>query len=169
MAIRHVKPGKELEYDDWIHRVVGAVTKYPGFRGITLLTPGGNPNARYTLYRFADQKSLDHWQNSAERKQLIREVKKYADQHFEKRSGLETWFLLPTERGVPPRWKMALSIFSGVFIVSIISRLLLADHLADWSLPASTAVYGSITVIVLTWFYMPWLSGVLRKWLYGED
>jgi uncharacterized protein len=89
---RKIKKGRELEYANWFGRMTEAIKNAPGFRGVTVLVPGGDSDSRVILYRFSDAASTDAWENSPERKALMSEVKDYAVNAYEKASGLETWF-----------------------------------------------------------------------------
>ncbi len=88
---RRIKPGHELEYANWFGRIVEAIKKAPGFRGITVVVPADS-DSRIILYRFADVETMESWEMSPERQELMSEVEKYASQSYDSMSGLETWF-----------------------------------------------------------------------------
>jgi uncharacterized protein len=92
---RWINPGHELEYANWFGRITEALKTAPGFRGISVLVPGGNPAARIILYRFADILTMERWENSQERKELLSELNGLATQTYDKMAGVETWFHLP--------------------------------------------------------------------------
>ena len=94
---RWINPGRELEYANWFGRMVEALKKAPGFRGISVLVPGGTPDARIILYRFADIPTMEAWENSPVRKELLSELSGLATQTYEKMAGVETWFHIPEE------------------------------------------------------------------------
>jgi antibiotic biosynthesis monooxygenase (ABM) superfamily enzyme len=49
--------------------------QFPGYLGTTVIAPGGNVSSvRYIINRFADQASLDAWENSLEAIKLIEEI-----------------------------------------------------------------------------------------------
>lgn len=93
MISRRVKPGRELEYANWFGRLVQAVKKAPGFKGITVIVPD-DKDSRIILYRFADVQTNENWENNSDRKELLSEVNEYATQTYEIAGGLETWFHL---------------------------------------------------------------------------
>jgi uncharacterized protein len=169
IVARHINPGYEKQFENWMHRISAAVAKEPGFRGITVITPTKEENVRYVVYKFSDKKLLDNWERSDTKKKFITELKEYATQHYERATGLETWFTLHEHRlNAPPKWKMALSAFSGVFIISVIARLLFTRFTNNWNFYVTIAFYSAITVSALTWFYMPQLTKLLKHWLYPE-
>lgn len=167
---RHIKPGHEKEYADWFGRILDTMKKFPGYRGVTVVVPGeADPDARIILYRFADKTSIENWENSPERKKLLSEVENYATQIYTRASGLETWFELPDTHSVvpPPKWKMTIVVFVAATIVSFISKLVLGPYVADWSLLETSILYSIILVLTLTYFAMPNLTRLLRRWLYS--
>lgn len=95
---RRIKKGHELEYANWFGRVTEAIKKAPGFRGVTVLVPGGDSDLRIILYRFADVGTMEAWENSPERKELMSEIEGYATQVYDKAGGLETWFHISDAR-----------------------------------------------------------------------
>jgi len=95
---RRIKKGHELEYSNWFGRITEAIKKAPGFRGITVLVPGEDSDSRIVLYRFTDVATMDAWESSPERKELMSEVNEYATQVYDKAGGLETWFHISDAR-----------------------------------------------------------------------
>ncbi len=167
---RHIKPGHEKEYADWFGRILDTMKNFPGYRGVTVVVPRGtDPDARIILYRFADKTAMENWENSPERKKLVSEVENYATQIYTRASGLETWFNLPNTHSVvpPPKWKMAIVVFVAATLVSFISKLVLGPYVANWSLLETSILYSIILVLALTYFAMPSLTRVFRRWLYS--
>jgi antibiotic biosynthesis monooxygenase (ABM) superfamily enzyme len=166
---RHIKPGRDKEYSDWFGRMLDTMKGFPGYRGVTVVVPGGtDPDARIVVYRFADNATMENWENSPERKKLLSEVENYSTQTYTKASGLETWFELPNTHSVvpPPKWKMAAVSFLAAGVISFVSHLILGSYLGTWSLAATTIIYTGILVLTLTYFAMPNLTRALRRWLY---
>jgi hypothetical protein len=166
---RHIKPGHDADYAEWFGRILEVMKKFPGYRGVTVVVPGGSdPDARIILYRFADTASMEKWENSAERNNLLSELDRYSIQVYTKATGLETWFELPNIHSVvpPPKWKMAAVTLLAAGIVSFISHFILGAYLETWPLVVTSIVYSAILVLVLTYFAMPNLTRLLKKWLY---
>ena len=67
--------------------------------------------------------------------------------------------------GTPPRWKMAIVTWLGVFPAVLFWSWLLSTHLSRLHPVAVTAVVTILVVVSLTWAIMPRLHGVLRPWL----
>ena len=171
MVSRRIKAGREKEYSDWVRRVIAAANEFPGYRGVTTLAPQGfDSDVRYVIWRFDNQKDLENWEKSEARNKFFLEVQNYAEQRYEKATGMETWFSLPDMHRVvaPPRWKMFLVTTFAAFLVSFTARFLLTPYLGTWPLLLTTLFYTALLVGVLTYFAMPWLSRLLRKWLYAS-
>jgi antibiotic biosynthesis monooxygenase (ABM) superfamily enzyme len=169
---RRIKPGREKEYSDWLRRVIEAANRFPGYRGVTTLAPEGfASDIRYMIWRFDNQKDLDNWEKSDVRNRLAAEVRNYAEQHYEESTGMETWFTLPDMHRIvaPPRWKMFLVTTLAAFLVSFVVRLALTPFLGAWPLVLTSLIYSALLVGALTYFAMPWLSRLFRRWLFADQ
>jgi uncharacterized protein len=143
--------------------------QFPGYLGTTVIAPGGNVSSmRYIINRFANQESLDAWENSEESLKLLEEVSKYSTK--QRVTGMETWFSLPNLKtiGPPPRWKMAIVSFIGAYSISLLAQYILGLYLAQSPLLTNTLM-TIILVLGLTYFAMPLLSRLLRRWLYPRN
>lgn len=120
------------------------------------------------LVRFADRASLEAWQSRPRTMHLLAAANDFASggPRPQQRSGLETWFSLPgaAAHAPPPRWKMAL-----VTWCALLPQVLLIGEVMPHDLPTIVkAMLGTaIPVVMLTWVLMPWLSRVLRRWLFA--
>jgi uncharacterized protein len=166
---RNIKASHEKDYDDWLLRYMILERNVPGYLGTTIIAPGDNSSSvRYIINRFADKASLAAWENSEEALKLIEEANNYSTRYYETATGLETWFTLPDFKTVvaPPRWKMAIVVFIAAYAISSLSRSILNPFLGSWPLLANSIIYSAILVAGLTYFALPMLSKLLRRWLY---
>lgn len=165
---KSIKPGYEKEYDDWLRRFLAFERRALGYLGTTVVLPGGtSSNIRYIIRRFTDRASMEIWDNSPDVQKQLHEANRYSTRHYETATGLETWFVLPDlKTAVPPRWKMAVVVFIAAYTTSLLSRSFLSPVLTEWPLIASTIISTTILVVSLTYFTLPVLSRVLRRWLY---
>lgn len=169
---RHIKPGHETDYNDWFDRIRNTMRTFPGYKGASVIIPGGDLDARIIIYRFKDQKSADNWEESNERQKLLWEVDKYATQSYSVAKGMETWFELPNTHkssAAPPKWKMALVLFICATLIGVISRLILSPYLSSSPLFITSPIYSAILVISLTYLIMPPATELLKKWLYKSE
>jgi antibiotic biosynthesis monooxygenase (ABM) superfamily enzyme len=126
---------------------------------------------RHIIHRFRDKESLDAWENSQELRKETEEVNKYSNPYFQKATGLETWFTIPdlkTNVPPPPKWKMAIVAFIGAYLISSLAAFILGSYLELQPLLFNLSM-TIILVIGLTYFAMPLLSRLLRRWLYPKN
>jgi len=166
---RRIKQGQEKAYDDWLLRTIVVARGFPGYRGVTTLSPEGiDSDLRFMVWRFENKTALENWEKSDTRNRLVDEGENYSTRHYERATGMETWFKMPNLKSVkaPPKWKMFLVTLLAAYVVSFVARLFLAPYLDSWPLLESNLVYVGILVATLTYFAMPRLSRLLRRWLY---
>ena len=174
---RNIMPNHEKDYDDWLERFMRSERQFPGYLGTTIIAPEGNTSSasssvRYIINRFKDQASLDAWENSEEAIKLLEEVNDYTTRHYERATGLETWFSLPRLKyefapPPPPRWKMAIVSFIGAYCISSVAQHIL--NLYPGQMPLLINLLMTVILVLgLTYFAMPLLSRLFRRWLYPE-
>ena len=143
--------------------------QFPGYLGTTIIAPGGNTSSvRYIINRFSDQASLDAWENSEVAISLIHEINKYST--LQRVTGLETWFTIPDMKAIvpPPKWKMAIVSFIGAYCISSLASFVLRPFLGLQ--PLFFNLFMTIILVIgLTYFAMPLLSRLLRRWLYPKS
>jgi antibiotic biosynthesis monooxygenase (ABM) superfamily enzyme len=165
---RRVSAGAESAFRAWSERFIEAASGFPGHEGASVLSVD-HGESRYLLLRFASATDLAHWERSAEYAALMRDADAFgpAGDYAEIRTGLETWFTLPDRAAParrPPRWKVALTTWVGLFPIVV----LLTALLRPLELPALAGqiVATAIPVVLLTWVVMPALTRQLYGWLY---
>ena len=82
--------------------------------------------------------------------------------------GLEVFF----QRGAvghPPRWKMALLTWLGVFPSVVVWSAILGPHLQTLHRVVATAVVTGFVVVTLAWGVMPLLTRLFGRWLRASD
>jgi uncharacterized protein len=166
---RNIAADHEKDYDDWLQRFMISERQFPGYLGTTIIASGGNiSSVRYVINRFADQASLDAWENSEVAHSLLEEVSKYSTR--QRVTGLETWFYLPNLKtiGAPPKWKMAIVSFIAAYSISLVAHYFLSIYLGQRPL-LRPLLMTIILVVGLTYFAMPLLSRLLRHWLYPRN
>lgn len=163
---RNIKVGHEKEYDEWLRRYMELERQVPGYLGTTIIAPAGSSSSvRYIINRFTDKSSLDAWENSEVARKLIEEANTCST--YNRVTGLETWFTLPNLKTIaaPPRWKMAIVAFIAAFCISSLAQYFIKFSLGQSPLLANV-VMNMILVLALTYFAMPLLSRLFRRWLY---
>jgi antibiotic biosynthesis monooxygenase (ABM) superfamily enzyme len=169
---RNIKPGCEKDYDEWLRRFLVLERKVPGYLGTTtIMETSTDSTVRHIIHRFRDKASLDAWENSQELRKLLEEVDKYSTPYLQRATGLETWFTIPDLNAnvpPPPKWKMAIVAFIGAYSISSVALYILSLLLGQQILFINLFM-NIILVIGLTYFAMPLLSRLLRRWLYPKN
>lgn len=171
-----VTAGREADFERWLDEVNQASARFPGHQGVTWLRPAaGTPasDQRYhAVLRFRNGRDLSRWLTSPEREVAVRHLGGIAveAEPRETTTGMETWFSLPGRPVLPPpRWKMAVVSFLGVYPCVLLFQLLGAQHLNELPVPLilRAAILPLMLAPLLTYLVMPWLSRTLRGFLYG--
>jgi len=165
---RNIIPGHEGQYDDWLRKFMVALREVPGYLSTTVIVPNENPNSRYIVHRFTDETSMINWEKSETRRKLLEEANRYSTPRYEKATGLETWFAIPGLHAIvpPPRWKMALLTFPPAYVLAYVANLIFKPIFVVMPLPVNNLIMTLTLVIGLTYFAMPLMSRLLKKWLY---
>jgi uncharacterized protein len=164
----HVKPGRGAEFERWAHDITIAAARYPGHLGGSWVRTAG---AYHVIYRFANDAMFHDWHESSERAAFLERLHPIAtlvkDDHL---TGMETWFELPDQpgRAAPPRWKMVIATWIGVFPLLTLLQWLVAPRLVDIPLVARVMILTLVVVVLMTYLVMPRLTRLLKRWLYPE-
>jgi antibiotic biosynthesis monooxygenase (ABM) superfamily enzyme len=169
---RRVKPGREGEYETWLHGIIEAASDFPGHMGVNILRPSGATDGRYVLiYRFDSWAHCEAWEKSDTRQHWVWQLKGIVEGEAETRrvTGLEAWFDLPE---VPvqkhaPQWKMAITLIVVVFAIVFPLQLLILPLTSDWPHFARTLLIAVIQVLLMTYLVMPRVTRLLRGWLFA--
>ncbi len=166
VATFRVAPGREADFELWAHEITAAASSFPGHLGASWVRSKG----RYqVIYRFADHSLFNAWHESAARAEFLKRLAPMAtlatDDHM---TGLETWFQLPNDPGrpAPPRWKMVVVTWIGVFPLLGLLQWQVTPRLGDIALLPKVMVIALIVVATMTYLVMPRLTILLRGWLY---
>jgi len=171
---RRVKPGHEAEFERLMTEFIRSAEAYPGCIGAQLVHPGDEEGVEDALYHalmaFDDAISLKAWQKSAQREAGLASIGPYIEGSAVMRgiSGLAHWFQPRTgaKGAQPPRWKVAVVTWLGIFPTVYLLFLGLGSILAPWSLLTRTLLLTVLVVIIMTWGVAPQLTRLFRPWLF---
>lgn len=166
-----VRPGREQGYEAWFHGIAADAQKFKGHLGVSTIRPHDHTHHEYVvILKFDCYNNLKTWIESDIRQEWIERLQPLIEkpEAIQTLTGLETWFTLPDKpmKTPPPRYKIAVVTWLGVFFtISILNRLLVP--LLAW-LPVllRTLLVTGLTVALLTYVIMPRLTQLFRKWLY---
>ena len=102
---RRIKPGHEVAYEAFLAGISGAARAFPGYLGIEVFrpTPSGHGGEYRTVYRFDSLAHLHGWLDSPERAAWLQRAEPHVagPMRTQVLTGLEGWFTLPTQPGLP--------------------------------------------------------------------
>ena len=75
----------------------------------------------------------------------------------------------PTRPAKPPRYKLALVTWLGVYPTLTVILALLGPAMETWPLPLRTLLVSVVMVVVLSWLILPLLTRVLQGWMSRSD
>jgi hypothetical protein len=171
-VISHVvKPGCEQGYEAWFQGIAADARKFKGHLGVSTIRPQEHSHPEYVvILKFDCYNNLKTWLESDIRREWIERLQPLISrpEAIQTLTGLETWFTLPKRpmSAPPPRYKMAIVTWLGVFFtISILNRLLV-PLLAGLPTLLSSLIITGLTVALLTYLIMPRLTQLFRQWLY---
>lgn len=168
---RRVRSGCEAEFQEALREFFQTSFAHGGVLGATMIVPPpGSDSREFGILRsFADEKERDGFYASS----IFKAWEKKCEPLTEANSwthrplhGLEAWFRSP--HAPPPRWKMAIATFVGVFPLAMILSATLGPVIREWHFVARNAVFNAFVVTLLAWVVMPVVTRLLRSWLQPE-
>jgi len=169
---RRIKPGCEAEYEKAMRTFVQFALGFPGHRGINILRPSAGGRDYIVVDKFSDETARGNFKASAEYRNWMNRLGELTegDPRMEELTGLEGWFTLPEDAGLakPPKYKMAIATFLGVFPVVMMLSLTIGPFVRSWPFVINNALFNACVVALLTWVIMPLITRALRHWLFPE-
>jgi Uncharacterized protein conserved in bacteria len=169
---RRVKPGFEVQYEDWLHGIVAAAADFPGHMGVNILKPSGATDGRYVLiYKFDTWAHCQAWEDSQTRKDWVGKLGDMVEGEGERKrvTGLEAWFELPEVPAAKhaPRWKMSIVLIVVVFVLVYPLQLIILPFVPSWPHWVKTLTIAVIQVLLMTYIFMPRVTKALKNWLFA--
>ena len=169
---RRIKPGHEAAYEAFLAGISGAARTFPGHLGVEVFRPTPGQGGEYrTVYRFDSLAHLQGWLDSPERAAWLARAEAHVagPMRTQVLTGLESWFTLPSQPGVPPPpYKMALVTWATIFPLITGVVVATAPLLGPLPLVVRLAVTTGVTVPLMTWVVMPRVTRLLHRWLYPD-
>src|SRR5262249_94087 len=172
MVFTHrVRSEKVDDYRIWRRKTIAAQAKYLGYLATDSFEPRGEAQDEWIdIVRYDTVDHLDAWVNSQERQDLLRDLDPLVENmHAHRLTGLEGWFTLnrrPDEavNGTPP-WKPALVVLVALYSTVMLLSILVNPLLQHFTFAVQMLIGNVLSIILLTWLVMPWVSRLLNFWL----
>lgn len=169
---RRVKPGREAEFEDWLHGIAEVAKTFEGQQGLSVLRPSDKTGGTYVIiYRFDDAEHAAAWESSAVRAEWIARLDGISDEVLDRSraTGLEVWFDLPRDQAVapsqPPRHVMAVVLITVIFALVFGLQALLGPYIAHWPRWSQVLIIVVLQVLSLTYLIMPIIAALLQRLL----
>jgi antibiotic biosynthesis monooxygenase (ABM) superfamily enzyme len=164
---RQVKPGCAEEFEKALREFARESLREPSTTGVHLIGPvPGSSRSEYGILRsfeseeasrrFYDSEIFNHWQQRVSGLVI-------GDSIVRRLHGLEAFFQ-DSKQG-PPRWKMAIITWLGVFPSVLLWSRVLPQFLGSLPQLLVVAIVNVFVVITLAWAVMPTLTRILSPWL----
>jgi len=168
---RRTKPGCEAEFEGAMREFITFALSSPGNRGIHVLrSDQGHPRDYTVVDRFSDMDARRAFTSSGPYKEWMVRLRALTEEepHIEEMGGLSGWFTLPDKPHAhpPPKPKMALVTFMGVYPLTSILPPLFARLMPGWHPLLRNVLVTGLIVALLTWVVMPNLTRLFRRWLF---
>lgn len=174
IARRRALPGHEAAYEALVREMFASMRGHRGFLGADLLPPERAGEDYQVVVNFADEDALLAWDDSEDRAAVHARMREHAVGEPEHRrlSGLEAWFapaVVPASMH-PPRHRMALVTWLGIWPTASLVLWLVAPRLQDLGLPflVVTLVNTVLITLLMTYVVMPRLTRITRPFLAGR-
>ena len=174
---RQVKQGFEVEFEHLMSQIIAVSATFKGHLGAQLVRPGDEQGVYDSLYHivlaFDSAAHLKDWQDSPARALGLAAAAPFIEGQTLVRhvSGLGLWFQAPSgpKQIAPPRWKVAVVTWLGIFPTVYLLFSLLGLVLNPWPLLPRLMVLTLLVVGLMTWLVAPMLTRLLKPWLYAAE
>lgn len=172
LVTRRVKPGQEATFEKLMAEMLRAAHQFDGHLGAQVVRPGDQPGSEPGLYHvvfaFDNQQHLQQWQESAARSLGLAALEPLVEGPAQTQViGMAHWFLTGSTQAPPPRWKVAIVTWLGIFPTVLVLFTLLGDTLATLPLFPRVMTLTGMVVVIMTWGVAPQLTRLLKPWLHA--
>lgn len=167
-----VKPGREAEYREWQGRIDAEAARLPGFLGNEVFAPvPGIQEEWVVVVRFDSPQHLQGWLQSDVRRRLIDQAALLWDEARVESfgGGFPGWFAPgaagPGQPAFPPDWKQAMIVLLTLYPTVMLLSLFLSPWLTGLPMPWALFISNVVSVVILTWAVMPYVNRLFGFWL----
>jgi len=169
IARRRALPHCAEAYEAVLRGMFADMRGFKGFQGAEYIPPTEAGGEHQVIVRFSTAADLAAWDASPLHATWMERTRTVAegDPEYRLLSGLEAWFPQTVVSGPkpPPRSRMAIITWLGIFPTVTLLQLIVAPFLAPLPLVLRMAVFTMLVVALMTWVVMPQLTRLLRGWI----
>ncbi|MBD1995632.1 antibiotic biosynthesis monooxygenase [Oculatella sp. FACHB-28] len=171
-VLQRVKPGCEMAFEQVLTDLIAAAHSFEGHLGVNVFRFGSSSSEYRIVFKFDRVSHLKQWETSPIRQQLLKRASQLTVDVGQTSilTGLETWFTLPTQPGMPPppRYKMVILSGIAIFILLNLATTFVVPLLLPLPPLLRTLVVVLLMVSIMTYGVMPRLTKLFAGWLYPK-
>ena len=170
LVTRRIKPGHEAMFESLMENMMAAAKDFNGHLGSQLVKPTAEePGLYQVVFAFDSDAHLQVWQSSPARALGLAAIEPLAEGPAQMRQviGMAHWFMTGTQHAPPPRWKVAITTWLGIFPTVLLLFTLLGDVLAPWPLVPRVMLLTMLVVLIMTWVVAPQMTRLMKPWLHS--
>jgi hypothetical protein len=172
IVYRQAKPQCGPAFEALVRGMDEDMKKFPGFLGAEIIPPATPQEEYQFIFRWANQRTINAWDASTTHGQWLQRLNDVAegDPEYRLLSGMEAWFAPTVMPGIkpPPRLKMALISWLGVFPTVIFLQFTIFPLIAQWPFLLQATAFTALMITLMTWVVMPVMTSLFRPWLIGR-
>jgi len=170
---RRVIKGQEARFEQLSSEMTCRASHYPGYLGADLFRPANPNDPEYRIiFKFADEQSLDAWQQSVERTELLEQIEPLLvmPSKVETMSGIINWFTLPGHNPVkpPPKYKMTIVSWLALYPTVTLIFFLFGEQLEQIPLLIRTFLVTAVVMVAMSYLLMPRFTRWFAFWLFPK-
>ena len=173
-VLQRVKPGCEAAFEAVLVDLFEAAKGFEGHLGVSVFRPIDRANPEYRIvFKFDRISHLKQWEISPIRQRLLEQANRLTvgAGQVSILTGLETWFTLPKNLGLPPPPRYKMMVISGITIYVLINliNVLIVPLIAPLPGLLKTLVVTLLMVSIMTYIAMPRMTKLFANWLYPKS
>jgi len=174
VIVHHVPPELADRFVELQEDITTAAKLARGYVRTEVYPPADPDSDQWVVVMtFADQDCLDRWFESPERIRRISKMREEIGEFSVRKlpSGFGEWFagLDPNDGGAPveqlPGWKMVLAVLLALYPTVMLITIFINPWLSGLGLASTILIGSAISVCLLQYALMPALTSAIRRWL----
>jgi antibiotic biosynthesis monooxygenase (ABM) superfamily enzyme len=171
-VIVHRLPPERVERFLELQRgITQAAEDFRGYEATDVYPPTDRQDTNWVVViHFDAPETLQRWLDSPVRAEWVEKLRSEMGDFRLKSlpTGFAAWFaglVNESKGGLPPSWKMALTVLLALYPTVMLLTILLVPHLSPLGLALSMLISNALSVSTLQWVVMPVLEKLLGPWL----
>ena len=174
VIVHHVPPERVDRFVELQEEITDAGKLAPGYVRTEVYPPTERGSDQWVVVMtFTDQASLDRWFDSPERIRRVSKVSEEIGSFSIKKlpTGFGAWFARLDSDGKEvspdevPGWKMVMVVLLGLYPTVMLTMTFVNPWLSGVGLAATILIGNVLTVCLLQWILMPWLTSAMERWI----